>query len=90
MKKTLVLLAATAAVVAAPAATAHATEAIPSPVHISSTGYCPSSYFEVAQAGYTTVCVYRYQVPSFRVTTTGCHSGETPYLILNRYGICLY
>lgn len=87
MKKTLVLLAATAAVVL-PAAHAQATEQIPPPVIISSTGSCPTGYLEVAQASNTAVCVVRVSPPRFRVTTTGCTSGETAYLILNRYGVC--
>ena len=89
MKKVLVLLAATAAVVA-PAATANATEAFPSPVTVSTSGYCPSNYSPVAQAGNTVACVYNYRIPAFRVTTNGCGAGETPYLILNQYGICTF
>jgi hypothetical protein len=85
MRRALILLAAAAAV-AAGAGTA--TADIPPPVYVSSTGGCNSGYIEVVQAGNSAVCVIRYTPPSFRVTTTGCGYGETPYLVLNRYGVC--
>ena len=87
MKKTLALLAATAAVLVT-ATAGHATQEVPPPVYVSSTGSCPSGYLEVVQAGDTAVCVYRYRPPTFRVTTNGCFSGETAYLVLNKYGVC--
>ena len=82
-------LLAAAAVVGVAAAPGFAAQEIPSPVYISSTGSCTTSYLEVAQAGNTAVCVYRYSAPTVRVTTTGCYSDETPYLVLNKYGACL-
>ena len=88
MRKLLVPLAAAAAVVGATAAPANATEQIPPPVIISSTGGCPTGYMEVVQAGNTAVCVIRINPPSFRVTTTGCAEYETAYLVLDRYGVC--
>jgi hypothetical protein len=89
MKRTFALLvAAAAAAVAVPAAQSHASNEIPPPVVISSTGACPGGYREVARAGNTVVCVTNVRPPSVRVTTTGCGTGETGYLVDGRYGVC--
>ena len=88
MRKAAVLLTVAAAVVVTAAAPAGAIEAIPSPVYISDTGACSSGYIEVVQAGDSAVCVIRLTPPSVRITTNGCDTDETAYLILDTYGVC--
>ena len=87
MKKALVLLTAAAAI-AVPATLASASNADISLIYVSSTGSCKTGYTEVAQAGSSTVCVRQVNPGSYRVTMTGCTTGETAYLVLNQYGVC--
>ena len=90
MKKTFVLLA-TAAAVLVPATASHAAADEAVYVYISDNGNCTSDFIEVAQAGDSAVCVRRVTVtpPNVRPTTSGCSYGETAYLVLNRYGVCV-
>lgn len=87
MRKIAVLLAA-GAIVGAAAAPSTASEAIPPPVTIETSGTCPSGYRAVVQAGNIVVCVTNIRAPRVRATTTGCVAGETPYLVDGRYGVC--
>ena len=88
MRRTFVLLAA-AAVAAGAAAQSHATQEIPPPVQVETTGACESGYREVVRAGSIVVCVVNLRPPAVRPTTTGCGAGETAYTVDGRYGVCV-
>ena len=58
-------------------------------VTTTTTGTCPSGYYELAQAGSTVVCGHNSFPDAYAKTTSAaCNTGYTEYSVLN-IGLCI-